>query len=140
MVETNMMWEIGDVCGDGHGKYENILIAVGHPEGTNAIKQLGAAEEKLKTDYDIYLETWFQDYDDWLLPPEEVKKLGKLHVEYDEYEVDYEGQLSVPDAKAYFDIWRQLITSVDPQLTIRQISLPIFCGKCTGYGLFEGGA
>lgn len=135
MVETLIEWCIGDQYCEGHGQVDTRTIAVGHPTGTNALKKLLDAEDRINTEYGIDLSDWFSEYKDDYLYPEEVEKLHKLGICNDKTQDEWGGlpAISVDD---FFDIWKQLIEKADPELTIRMVQYPEFFSKCTGYGLF----
>ena len=136
MVETLIEWEIGDWSGDGHGEMDTRVIAVGHPEGTNAMQKLSEAEEKIQIQYGIFLDNWFQDYEDDSIPPEDAEKLKELGIKSPCMKYDSSYGFFALCVDDYFEIWKQLIEKVDPTLTIRQIQYPVFRGRCSGYGLF----
>ena len=136
MIETLIEWSIGDWSNDGHGRYDSRVVAVGHPEGTVAVKALRKAEDAIAKKYDIHLEEWFSTYGEDYIGAADADKLRKLEVTCLGCIPDVYGRLPAMGVDDYFDIWKQLIEKVDPTLTIREIQYPVFQGKCTGYGLF----
>ena len=123
-------FDIGDFCADGHGKHDTILIQVTSPK--DAIESLEEAEEKIKTEFRIDLEKWFEEYEDRVIPMKDVKKLKKYDIKFDEDFLKNKGLVmySVDD---YFNIWKQLVMKVNTE----EYAVRSFYGKCTGYGLYE---
>lgn len=127
-------FDIGDFCADGHGKHDTILIQV--TSSKDAIESLQEAEEKIKTEIGIDLSKWFEEYEDRVIPMEDVEKLKKYDIKFDEDFLKNKGLVmySVDD---YFNIWKQLIMKVCSDIKIEEYAVRSFYGKCTGYGLYE---
>lgn len=141
MSEQLMIYEIGDVCADGHGKYETFLMKVSIQDQDDLKEfenELEYTERLIEEKFDIDLSSWFAEYEDNKIPKSDVKKLLDLNINFDSTDLnDESGDLAIYSAEDYFNIWKQLIEKANPNIKIEKIELPIFYGKCTGYGLYE---
>ena len=127
-------FDIGDFCADGHGKHDTILIQV--TSSKDAIESLQEAEEKIKTDLGIDLSKWFEEFEDRVIPSEDVEKLKKHGIAIKEDDLKDKG-LVIYCVGDYFDIWKQLVMKVNSDIKIEEYAVRSFYGKCTGYGLHE---
>ena len=87
--------------------------------------------------FGIDLSKWFEYYEDYNIPAEDVKKLDELNIKYEKSNLTIDNRLSIWLAEEYFQIWKQLIEKADNNLKIEKVEPKIFYGKCTGYGLYE---
>lgn len=139
-MEQLMTFMIGDVCADGHGRYDTILMKVSiknqdnHTEFEN---ELEYAEELIKENFDIDLSSWFAEHEDNIIPACDVKKLIDLNIKFNKADIDEKDKiLSIFSAEDYFNIWKQLIEMVNNNIKIEKVEFPSFYGKCSGYGLY----
>lgn len=142
MSEQLMLFMIGDVSNDGHGKYESIPMKVSiQNESFNKFEyeiELEKAENLIKEKYNIDLSLWFAQYEDNTILSEDVQKLIELDVDLVQNDVNEKtGNLVLYSAEDYFDIWKQLIEKANSNIKIEKIDIPMFFGKCTGYGLYQ---
>lgn len=142
MSEQLMLFMIGDVSNDGHGKYESIPIKVSlQNESLNKFEyeiELEKTENLIKEKYNIDLSLWFAQYEDNTILSEDVQKLIELDVDLVQNDINEEtGNLALYSAEDYFDIWKQLIEKVNSNIKIEKVEIPSFYGKCTGYGLYQ---
>ena len=135
--EEMIVWEIGDVCNDGHGKHDSFNILVKYNGKEDAIKKLENTEDAIQEKFGIDLSKWFEYYEDYNIPAEDVKKLDELNIKYEKSNLTIDNRLSIWLAEEYFQIWKQLIEKADNNLKIEKVEPKIFYGKCTGYGLYE---
>ena len=127
---------IGDYSGDGHGKAETFTLEIEH-NCSDIEKRLEENEQKLLNEYDIDLSSWFAEYENYKLPKEEVEKLNKLKINYQQDNLNNNGELRFYLAEDYLDIWIQLMHFVDKDIKINKANVKTYFGSCTGYGLYE---
>ena len=139
-MEQLMTFMIGDVCADGHGRYDTILMKVSIKNQDNLTEfenELEYAERLIKEKFDIDLSSWFVEYEDNIIPACDVKKLETLNIKFYNQDIDVkDGSLYIYMAEDYFNIWKQLIEIVNDNIKIEKVEFPSFYGKCTGYGLY----
>ena len=137
-MKTEMVvWEIGDVCGDGHGKYETLNMIVEYDGEGEVLDRLTNAENLIQEKFDINLGQWFENYEENTIPADDVEKLDNIGIEYQKSDLEVDGVLTIFVAEDYFQIWKQLIEKADNGLKIHLAEQKVFYGKCTGYGLYE---
>lgn len=135
--KETVVWKIGDVSDDGHGKHDSFNILVIYDGEETVIKKLESVENAIQEKFGIDLSKWFEDYEDYNIPADDVKKLDELGIEYEKENITIDNRLSVFCAEQYFFIWKQLMEKADNGLRIYKVNPKSFYGKCTGYGLYE---
>ena len=135
--KETVIWEIGDVSDDGHGKHDSFNILVKYDGEETVIKKLESVENTIQEKFGIDLSKWFEYYEDYNIPADDVKKLDELGIEYEKENITIDNRLSIWCAEQYFFIWKQLMEKADNGLKIYKVNPPCFYGKCTGYGLYE---
>ena len=140
MTKLSSSFMIGDVDANGHGRYDTILMKVSIKNQDNLIEfenELEYAERLIKEKFDIDLSSWFVKYEDNIIPACDVKKLETLNIKFYNQDIDDEdGSLYIYMAEDYFNIWKQLIETVNNNIKIEKVEFPSFYGKCSGYGLY----
>lgn len=140
MNELTMLFAIGDMCNDGHGKYDifPIKVTIQNQDKVEEFEnELEYAETLIEEKYDIDLSTWFSEYEDNSIPQADVEKLKQLNIDIDVAAYyDKNGLVYLCGTEDYFKIWKQLVEKVNPNIQIEKIEMPTFYGNCTGYGLF----
>jgi hypothetical protein len=138
MKKEMITWIIGDVCGDGHGKYDTINIVVNFNGDGTAVERLENAEKTIVEKLGINIDEWFKEYLDNIIPKEEVEKLKKLGIEpRHESSKNEDGTITVSCPIDYFEIWKQLIEIADKDIKIELHELPDFYSVCDCYGIFQ---
>ena len=76
--KETVIWEIGDVSDDGHGKHDSFNILVKYDGEETVIKKLESVENTIQEKFGIDLSKWFEYYEDYNIPADDVKKLDEL--------------------------------------------------------------
>ena len=136
--EEHLAFLIGDICDEGHGKSDSIpmIVRVEQCVDCDVITVLEAAEDDIINKLGINIKSWFSDYAEDYIKPEDVNKLKDLGVTLSTGNINEDGCLFVSPWD-YFNIWRQLVERVDPSINIKPVIIRCFTSKCSGYGLFR---
>ena len=137
--EEHLDFLIGDIYDDGHGKHDSIpmIVRVEQCVDCDVIAVLEAAEDDIINRLGIDIKSWFSDYGENYIKPEDVNKLKDLGVAIQVGCIDKNGYLFAQSSFDYFNIWKQLIERVDLSITINPVLIRGFTSKCSGYGLFK---
>lgn len=137
MKKEMITWTVGDVCDDGHGRYETINIIVNFNGNGTAIERLQNAEKIIVEKLGVNTDKWFKEYLDNTIPKEEVEKLEKLGIELNDDSKNENGTVTIWLATDYFEIWKQLVEIADKDIKIEVPEIPDFYGVCNCYGIFR---
>lgn len=137
--EEHIDFLIGDTYDDGHGKYDSIpmIVRIEQCVDCDVIAALEAAEDDIINRLGIDIKSWFSDYGEDYIKPEDVNKLKDLGVDIPTSNINKDGYLSTLSPIDYFSIWKQLVERADPSITIKPVLVRGFTSICSGYGLFR---
>lgn len=146
MKKEIIKWEIGDTSYDGHQMVDSLILEVYYDdENTNEklSSYLTKLEKRAVEITGVDFSKWFCDYEDNLIPEEDVKNLEKFGIVFNPYNWDEpscedgSSDYIVFNVDDYFDIWVQLVKLADPDIRIDIINLPTHVPLSDGYGIFQ---
>lgn len=137
--EEHLDFLVGDISDEGHGKSDSIpmIVRVEQCVDCDVIAVLEAAEDDIINKLGIDIKSWFSDYGEDYIKPEDVNKLKDLGVAISDSTINKDGYLFALSPWDYFKIWKQLVERADPSITIRPVLVRGFTSICSGYGLFR---
>lgn len=137
--EEHLDFLIGDTYDDGHGKHDSIpmIVRIEQCVDCDVIAVLKVVEDVIINKLGIDIKSWFSDYGEDYIKPEDVNKLKDLGVTIPTSNINKDGYLFALSPIDYFSIWKQLVEMADPSITIKPVIVRGFISKCSGYGLFR---
>lgn len=146
MKKEIIKWEIGDISYSGHRMMDSMVLEV-YYDDANVDEKLSSYLTKLEkraveiTGVDF--SKWFYDYENNLIPEEDVKNLEKFGIVFNPYNWDepacedgYSDYI-VFATEDYFDIWVQLVKLADPSIRIDIMAIQTHTPLSDGYGIFR---
>ena len=137
-MKTTFLFTIGDWSDDGHEKKQTFILS-----SNTSMDDLVEIHGRIAKEFDIHLEDWCSDYDDYLLTEEQWKQLESLGFPFDVDLFDDDGNgveyilQWMPDE--FLRIWIFLMKKVCPDLVIEIVEYPELSRLLPysfGYGLF----
>lgn len=142
MKKEIIKWEIGDTSYDGHRMIDSLILEV-YYDDENLSSYLTKLEKRAVEITGVDFSKWFCDYENNLIPEEDVKNLEKFGIVFNPYNwdepacADGSSDYIVFNVDDYFDIWVQLVKLADPDIRIDIVNPPTHVPLSDGYGIFQ---